>query len=544
MIFTRSLFSRIATVAAGALICALCITNMIAWHAATDLSRLPAPRRYWEDLSMATANFLAAAQPTGSPRLSINDGRAQDYRRQLQGYVVKTVKAHEIRPWEFWRTIPIEPAFNSGPLRARKNDDPGRSLLLTAAFRLRGGVAPFLPLWLGLLAALPVFAWTIWLFAAAGRRCAALVLLLCCACSPFFVDALALPYSALGFYVLALVVLAGLSVYAFLGSHRSVLSHVATMLVSGVFFSICVLCRGGTLLMLPAFALAVCVAAVRVQRAVTPPIPPSERPLRRWRRWTQPLVAVAASLALFLGPHLATFRPNHHHEIWLGVWEGLGDFDRTKGHAWSDDVVRNVLRQEGIVVSGGDPVWLYPGLTEPVFKKRVIASVRDDPAWYAEILLKRLFVTITQWKLLPYGPQDGISMTPAQHPSQGFVDMYYALTTTADWLGLGRWRAEMPLPLLWSPLLLLPLFALAPSRLTSLAALRDKARASLKVTGCVALGALGLPLAITTASAIETEAFVIVYYLGLAFLLDSLPQATSTDRGPSAPRSLDPSALV
>jgi hypothetical protein len=405
-------------------------------------------------------------------------------------------------------------------------------------------VAPFLPLWLGMLAALPVFAWTLWIFAAAGHRLAGMVLLLFCACSPFFVEALALPYSALGFYVLALVVLAGLGVYAFLGSPRSLLSHATTMLISGVFFAVCALCRSGTLLMLPAFALAVSVAAIRVQRAVTSPATEAERPLRTRRRWAEPLTAVVVSLALFLGPYLMTFRPGHHHEIWLGVWEGLGDFDRTKGHAWSDNVVRDVLREEEIVLTNGAPVWSRPALTEPIFRTRVVASVRDDPAWYATILLKRFVVTITQWRLLPYGPRDGITMTPAQDPSQAIIGMYYTLTTTADWLGIGQWRAEVPLPLFWSPLLMLLLCALAPAKLASLAALREKARASLKVIGCVALAALGLPVAITTASAVETEAFVIVYYLGLAFLLDSLLQArfrdaTSTARGPSGRHTAD-----
>ena len=542
MTFTRSSFSRLATVVVGALICGLTVTNVIVWHEAADLGRLPAPRRYWEDLSVAAANSLAAEHPTGAPTLSVNDGDAQYYRHQLQSYVVRTAKASEIRPWEFWRTIPIKPHFNSGRLIVRENDDMGRSLLLTAAFRLRGGVAPFLPLWLGTFAALPVFAWTLWIFATTGHRLAGMSLLLFCASSPFFVETLALPYSALGFYVLALVVLAGLSVYAFLGSPRLVWRHATTILVSGIFFAVCVLCRSGTLLMLPAFAVAVSVAAIRAWRARTPPPAEAPRPLRGRRRWAEPLAATAVSLTLFLGPYLMTLRPGHHHEIWLGVWEGLGDFDRTKGHVWSDNVVRDVLREEKIVLTDGAPVWSRPARTEPIFRARVIASVRDDPAWYATILLKRLFVTITQWKLLPYGPRDGITMTPAQDPSQAIIDMYYTLTTPADWLGIGQWRAEVPLPLFWSPLLMLLICAIAPSRLASLSALREKARASLKVIGCVTLAALGLPVAITTASAVETEAFVIVYYLGLAFLLDSLLQArfrgsTAAARDPSAHRA-------
>ena len=62
-------------------------------------------------------------------------------------------------------------------------------------------------------------------------------------------------------------------------------------------------------------------------------------------RMTDRRIAVAA-FALFLIPY-AILRPAQHHDVWAAVWEGLGDFDRTKGHVWSDPVAEEHVRALG-----------------------------------------------------------------------------------------------------------------------------------------------------------------------------------------------------
>ena len=55
--------------------------------------------------------------------------------------------------------MPCRYFTNAEPMRLRDTDDPGRTWLTVWGFHLLGGVAPYLPLWLGVLAALPLFVW-------------------------------------------------------------------------------------------------------------------------------------------------------------------------------------------------------------------------------------------------------------------------------------------------------------------------------------------------------------------------------------------------
>jgi hypothetical protein len=468
------------------------LINTVSWHGATRLDHLRAPRRYWEDLAIGTANYLYASHPRGEPERSIDD--EPDYRAALQRRVLRSVDEEGIRFWEFWRTVPME-RFDAGPLRGRANDDPGRSMLSALAFRLRGGVAPFLPLWLGVLFALPVLAWTLWEYLRVGRGVIAVTFLLCFCCSPCVVDALVMPYGAQGFYYLALVVLAALGARAFLGVPPTLRGHAARLLWGGLLFAICVLCRSGAILMLPGFALVLVADA--------------------WRLWQRngamrsALLRAAVSLGLFLTP-LVFLKPARQHDVWLSMWLGLGDFDRTKGHAWADASAKRFLAEHGVTVPPRQPVWFRAAKTDPLFRQSFLESVAGDPWWYVGILARRVHATATQIKLLPYGPEDGRSYSPAAHVNEGIIDVYYNLTTTADWLGLGPWRAELPLPLLWAP------------ALVALAAVRRTGSACPALMGSLAVAALGLPVIVTTAGAIETQAFVLVYYLGLGFVIDAI----------------------
>ena len=491
------------------------LVDTVSWHGATRLDHLRAPRRYWEDLAIATANYLYASHPRAEPERAIDD--EPDYRAALQRRVLRSVDEEGIRFWQFWRCVPME-RFDAGPLRGRANDDPGRSMLSTLAFRLRGGVAPLLPLWLGVLFALLVFAWTLWEYLRVGRGVIAVAFLLCCCCSPCVVDALVLPYGAQGFYYLALVVLVALGAPAFFGVPPPLRGHAVRLLWGGALFAICVLCRSGAILMLPGFALVLAADAWRLRR--------------RGGAIRAVLLRVAVGLALFLTP-LVLLKPARQHDVWLSMWLGLGDFDRTKGHVWADAAAKQFLAERGVEVPSRQPVWFRAAETDPLFRQGFLESVASDPWWYARILARRVYATTTQMKLWPYGGNGGRSYSPAAYVNEGIIDVYYNFTTTADWLGLGPWRAELPLPLLWAP------------ALVALAAVRRTGWACPVLMGSLAVAALALPVIVTTAGGIETQAFVLVYYLGLGFAVDAFVRGLgSWPRIRTLLRTANPSAVA
>ncbi|HET8646985.1 MAG TPA: hypothetical protein VFO85_15930, partial [Vicinamibacteria bacterium] len=295
------------------------------------------------------------------------------------------------------------------------------------------------------------------------------------------------------FYLVAALALVALSVYALAGA-PSARGLLLRTLAAGLVLALCALCRPSALLLGPGFALAL---ALGVRRAARP------RPGRA-------LLAVALSAAL-VGPFLLVRQPEQHG-VWSALWEGLGDFDREKGHAWSDPVAEEVSRREG-----GGPLWT-PG-SEAVFRRLVLTAVRSDPGWYAAILLKRVAATATQWKLWPRRSRHGTVVRRATSPNEGFMDKYYGYTTTADHVALGRWRAELPMGLVLLPALLL---SAAAAWRRPAAETRRRARAGLRVMGAVAAGTLVVPVLISTAAAQEAQAFALVFVLALAFAVDAV----------------------
>jgi hypothetical protein len=261
--------------------------------------------------------------------------------------------------------------------------------------------------------------------------------------------------------------------------------------------ALCALCRPSSLALAPGFVLALFLAWRRLG------------PLRA----RAALLTAAALPVLLLGPFLLV-KPPRGHGLWSAVWEGLGDFDREKGHTWSDPVADEVSRAHG-----GGPLWTPA--SEAVFRALVLRAVRDDPAWYAAILARRLGATTTQWKLWPWGPRDGVSIRTRTSANEGFIDKYYGYATTADHVGLGSWRAEMPILALLLPALALAAMAVAGPRR---AALSDgpASRASLLGLAPLALAALPVPLLVSTAAAQETQAFALVYVVALALLVEEL----------------------
>ena len=475
------------------------------WHAGADLSSLPSPRRYWEDLAVAATRYLD--DDGRAERVGLNSADGAELRLGFQRSLTRAVAEDGAPSWRFWRTMAVRPLLKGRRLMPREIDDPGRAILLAGGFHLLSGVAPFLPLWLGALVAAPVVAWAGAELARAGRVAAGVVFTLLLACSPYVVDALALPYSAVGFYVIALASIVPLATYA-VSPQVSARGLVARALLSGGVFALWVLCRSGSLFLLPGYLMALTIGAWRLDG----PRPVSSPTASR-------LIRTVALVVMFVVPY-ALVRQPRHHEVWLGLWEGLGDFDRTKGHAWDDAVAREVLRREGAEPPERYPVWENAPENEALFRRLVLDDVRSAPGWYGGILARRAWVTLTQLKLSPWAPRDGISIAPRRSPSEGAIDMYYSMATPADWIGLGRWRLELPLLVLWEPaLLLILLFGLG----LFIARLRPwvaRLAPALLVMLCGAGAALGLPVLFTTAGGLETQAFVIVYFLGVAFLVD------------------------
>ena len=484
---------------------ALLLWHTAYWHAGADLSSLPSPRRYWEDLAVAATRYLD--DDGRAERVGLNSADGAELRIGFQRSLIRAAAEDGAPSWRFWRTMPVRPLLKGRRLMPREIDDPGRAILLTAGFHLLRGVAPFLPLWLGALLAAPVVAWAGGELARAGRVAAGVVFTLLLACSPYVVDALALPYSAVGFYLIALASIVPLAAYA-ASPEVSATGLVARALVSGGVFALCVLCRSGSLFLLPGYLVALAIGAWRLDRPRRVSSPTASR-----------LIRTVVLVAVFVVPY-ALVRQPRHHEVWLGLWEGLGDFDRTKGHAWDDDVAREVLRREGAELPERYPVWEKAPENEALFRRLVLDDVRSAPGWYAAILARRAWVTLTQIKLSPWAPRDGVSIAPRRSPSEGAIDMYYSLATPADWIGLGPWRLELPLLVLWEPaLLLIFLFGLG----LFIARLRPWAprlAPALFVMLCVAGAAFGLPVLFTTAGGLETQSFVMVYFLGVAFLVD------------------------
>jgi hypothetical protein len=467
--------------------CLLLLANTAVLRSDTDYEELGAYRRLWSDLAVGVTGYLDAAYPVPAERASRKKW-APDPIGACRQAILEKIAQQEIRPWQFWRTVRDEPFLRervASPPDAY--DDPGRGLVLAAAFRARGGIAPFLILWLAPLFFVPVMLWIAFESFRAGVPVAGGAFLALLGLSPYVVESLSFARSAIGFYLVALLTVVPLALYGLLGPPPTRNGLAARWAGAGVVFGVAALCRSGALFALPALVL---VLALSIARLSAPP-------RRR-------LLVALLGLTALLAPY-ALLRQPQHHDIWAAIWEGLGDFDRTRGHAWSDPVAEARVRREGATGRLS-----AEGMA--VLRADVIDHVRDDPGWYAGILARRLSATVTQSRLWPSIRGDGLWMARSSSPNEGFMDKYYAYTTTVDFLGFGTHKLELPVVLM-----LLPTVGLL-----AWAAYNRRLRPYATVTLCLMAAAVPLPVGITTAGGVEPQAFALAYGLGFALLLDLL----------------------
>jgi hypothetical protein len=511
---------------AGALASVLLLGNVAARVRPLTLDSDDQGWRGWDDLAVACGQAERGEFPVAAYALGNRTRRRSEEFAEFRRLLVEGVAQAGLGPARFWRTLP---EGTLAPIRdwriARRFDDVGRSVLLGMGFHLLGGIAPYLILWLAPLGLVPVLFWTAYELGAARRLLGGAVFLCAVATSAFVVDALTLRYSAVGFYLLSLLMLVPLAVYAALGTptRRGLIVRLLGLTVP---LGVCILARNGTLLAMPGYALAVGIAAWRIA---------PRTPLRRTA-----LVAVAAALLgtgvlLLAWPVLNAAmhrtanetiqrhgqrRPlRHGHDVWSTIWQGLGDFDRTHGHVFMDAVTEEKARAEGA------PDWLSAE-GEAVLRRLTLGSIASDPLWYAGILARRLAATVTLHKLWPWPPTSGRSMTPASSENEGVLDSYYGLASHADVVRLGALTVELPMALYLLPTAALVVFALRPGP-GRWASLPDEARPALLPLACLAGAALPTPVIITTGTALEVETFVLVHHLALGLLVAAVRRSAS-----------------
>lgn len=480
-------------------------------------------RRFQTDQAVAVACSLQSRglQPAPGPGSAPLD---PDFETYYHSVLTKQVRAGAIRPWQPWRLVRDRPLLRvHGRCAVPAHDDPGRAWLLAQGFGLIGGVAPFLILWLGPLAMALALGFMVWECVLAARGLAGVVFALLLAASPYVIESLTLPRSAVGFHLVALVLLAALAVPALRPHAPGLLAWLVRAAVAGAGFALCVLCRRGVSSMLPVFLLAVVLGGWR-----------AAGPTQRARR----AAALLAGVALFLAPWLL-FRPSQRHEMWAGVWEGLGDYDTTKGHVWSDQAAAQrawtaLGRTRPLPRRVRDDLvaWLSRPEVAAALRRDVFEHVRDDPRWYAGILARRAFATVTLRRLWPRQSRDGRSVEAFEAPTRrrSALDKYWSYTASADWLGVGSRRVELPVGVLLAPPALW-----ASWRWRRRPAPGSVDDAPLLLLGLLLAAALALPVGVSTASGTEAQATALVFYLGGAYALDDLRRWRHRHAPPAAP---------
>ncbi len=483
---------RAACVTAAAGGAALLVANALAVRAGRPLfDVLPVTYRYWE-----------AVRAGAAARRGTADGPFVPASVDPFTHAVATESAGlGISVTTFWRSVPLArlPPPSTGRITAL--EDVGSARLLAVCFRALDGVAPYLLLWIPALLAAPALCALALGFAAMGRPLAGVVVSLLIGTAVFFADALFLAYSPFGFYVVGLFLLAAFSTWAVgEGSRTPRAADFVAALVVGLVLALCAACRGGVLLLFPGFLAAGVVLAAGRRRA-------------GW--WT-----AAAIVALLIVPSVA-FRPSESHNVWISVWQGLGDFDLARGHVWSDAAAKRTLRAAGV-----DD--LRSAEAERTMRALVLADLRADPAWYAAILARRVRAIVLQEKISPWRQKRALAAPNGA--GEGAMDAYYGLTRHADTFAATGGGVEVPTWMLWAPLALVAALAAGGRHIGQSAESAAEWRRDTLALVPVAVGALVVPVLISTAGALETQAFMIVHLSSAALLLDGGARAARRAR--------------
>ena len=205
--------------------------------------------RYWQDMSVAIKSYLDWRFPQTTLDQEPTD--LEEAAQVCKTLVTRWTAQNGVQPWQPWRTMGSKRLLGireklAPPMRW---EDIGRPTALYLGFRLLGGVSPYLILWLGVVASVPIFAWTCWEFFDAGHGTAGTVFLLTVASSPYFTNCLWWGHSAAGFYLLGLLAVAPLAVYSVLGRRVSRPGLYGRSTLAGMLFACCALCRSGTLIL-------------------------------------------------------------------------------------------------------------------------------------------------------------------------------------------------------------------------------------------------------------------------------------------------------
>ncbi len=450
-----------------------------------DFAGMDAWRRLWKDLALATADWVKA---THGPTPAMVTGAAAD--RMTRELMLERIDNQGLSPTRPLERVRKPQFFVEAGLRPKANpyDDRGRAVLLALIFRVRGGIVPFMILWLGFLAAAPVLSWTAIELWAAGRARTAVFATLLMGLSPFVVETLALGRYPVGFYLVAVLLIVPLAVYARLHPAPTLAGLCVRLLAASVLLFLCTFCRSSVAVLLPGFVLAAWLGAGRVTRT-------------RGRR-----LGLTVAAAVLLGLPGALVPGAQQNDIWQPAWEGLGDFDRTHGFTWSDAEALKAVQRAGAAS-------LWTPESEALLRTQVVDTIAGEPGWYAGILARRLLSTVSLWRLWPWGPLDGDFYRRSQSPNEGVIDKYWTYTTPVDHLGVGETLVELPVFVLVAPSLLLGVLSWRGRWATP-------AREALLVLACPALATLTLPVLVTTAGGQEGQAFGLVYLFGAAFLVD------------------------
>ena len=440
------------------------------------LDRLPSAWRFWDDLTLGIGRYVDATSV--GERM---EGAGPDLSPLVQTYaplVIEKVRTFGVRPYEFWRTVPDQ-KFRTlrAPFSAAAFEDSGRGQLLAWGFRFLGGIAPYLLLWLGVLFFVPAWLWLNYELVRAGWSVAALVLTALLSVSPYISEALTLPHSAVAFYLGAL-----LAVSAFAVAILSVPPPLAGVVIRSIalisLILVAVWCRGGSVFFLP---VAFCLVWIAL----------------RTGGGCGRVAALVTTLALVAMPAVV-LRPSHAHNVWLGLWEGLGDFGEDRGYSWYDADANTFLRRRG--VAGFSDPKLVTAQHEAAFREAFMSDLARSPGWFCGILIKRTLATVAMTKLVPWGPRDGESRSAPY--------FHYKYTTPIDWFGWRGRLIEVPVAALWVPTLVLLVWNFLSAR----------EPAHSRILLALALAALPVPVLISTAGAIETQAFCLTYFIGASFL--------------------------